>query len=501
MKPFALAILFLCALVVDTAESAGKKGGKSASRAKSKPKGAKKSGKGKKPGKAKGKGGGRGPRKKAGKPKASAAKRGGRAGKGGKKHGKSAAGGAKKAGKAHAGGPKKGAGKGRAGGPKRKPGASGAKGHKGGKGHFHPRRPGPGKAQAQKRAKARQARRNRALGRLDPAGRTRAADALKRARDRRQRARRPGRFPSAARKDPVKLGRRGPGLRLRGPHGKLLRGFAGPEKGVLGRVLRNRVLTPAERGRLFGLFRRELTAVRPNPPFVNALRASLTADFSRRFIRRTLSGLIASGGPGRPLLLVGPGGTAADPVLVGANGLSVPLPLGFDPGAPAIVVPENAEDPNGQGIVASLDPGSLGVGNDSEDPTKDPNQVNDPATDQDLDQPTLDSVWQTTRAVRLVNSTPNKLKVFVRYEAQNEGGEWQAYPPGEEDPLAYELAPGEACVPMDGDWRINARRVRIWAEGGGRKWERFKNHDLDLTPEPDQGYSARQPQLLTVAFR
>jgi hypothetical protein len=66
--------------------------------------------------------------------------------------------------------------------------------------------------------------------------------------------------------------------------------------------------------------------------------------------------------------------------------------------------------------------------------------------------------------------------------------------------MAFELAPGETADLQDGDWRLNARKVRIWAQSqSGKQWLKFKDADLDLVPEADDSgqhsYLADQLQI------
>jgi hypothetical protein len=52
--------------------------------------------------------------------------------------------------------------------------------------------------------------------------------------------------------------------------------------------------------------------------------------------------------------------------------------------------------------------------------------------------------------------------------------------------MTLELEPGEVADVADGDWRLHADRIRIWAEtDDGQKWLTFKNKTLRLVPETD----------------
>ena len=83
---------------------------------------------------------------------------------------------------------------------------------------------------------------------------------------------------------------------------------------------------------------------------------------------------------------------------------------------------------------------------------------------------------------------------------------WSPGAPGETAEAAeYELRPGEVALLKDGDWQVNATRVRVWAVAGDQRWEQFKDKDLVLVPETDKdgarGYASPDVQTLNVSFR
>ena len=58
----------------------------------------------------------------------------------------------------------------------------------------------------------------------------------------------------------------------------------------------------------------------------------------------------------------------------------------------------------------------------------------------------------------------------------------------EETIAALDRGEVRVAEPDDGDWRVNASRVRLWAEGEDEtkaKWMRFKDKSLWLVPEAD----------------
>jgi hypothetical protein len=140
------------------------------------------------------------------------------------------------------------------------------------------------------------------------------------------------------------------------------------------------------------------------------------------------------------------------------------------------------------------------------------------------------SVWQTTRYLRIANTTTGKLKVYLKYHAPVEDGDfvWSPGGPDDDATAVYELDAGEVVDVADNDWQINADRCRIWAESveaasapgqdsifnvsatvktraETKKWDRFKDKDLWLVPEADQdgnhGYVAQQIETFTFTIR
>jgi hypothetical protein len=99
------------------------------------------------------------------------------------------------------------------------------------------------------------------------------------------------------------------------------------------------------------------------------------------------------------------------------------------------------------------------------------------------------SVPHHTRYLRVANITGGKLKVYLQYYTEDENGEWDwspASPESDTEAFAVDLDPTEATDIMDGDWRVNASKVRIWAKSDdGKEWNKFKAVDLDLVPEKD----------------
>jgi hypothetical protein len=119
----------------------------------------------------------------------------------------------------------------------------------------------------------------------------------------------------------------------------------------------------------------------------------------------------------------------------------------------------------------------------------------------------MDAVPQNGRYLNLFNVTSAKVTVYVQYHAVDQNNQWNWYPadPAASDQaLAFELEPGQAAEARDGDWRVCADRVRVWAVSadGQQSWIRYQTRDLMLVPEVDDqgnpGYAA--PTAETVNF-
>jgi hypothetical protein len=211
----------------------------------------------------------------------------------------------------------------------------------------------------------------------------------------------------------------------------------------------------------------------------------------------------------------GPGGDIIYPV---GGGGSFPCPASIDPGFPCVWAPNSSDDPSGAGVAMCIDPGTIQGGEVDE------GEVDDA----DILEQAASSIWQVTRFLRVANDTKTKVKVYVKYHAPTEDGDW-AWAPGNPDDDAvstYELDAGEIVDLADNDWQINGDCVRIWAESiepasapdqdsifnvsvstraETRKWERFKNKDLWLVPETDpdgnHGYVAQQIETFVFTIR
>jgi hypothetical protein len=356
------------------------------------------------------------------------------------------------------------------------------------------------------------------MNKLDPGRRGRAERARTSARNRLRSSRRPAGLRGKAGK-----------VRVRAPAGRgrsnlarfnSLKGLGRSKdpnvRNIRTRLLNNRRLTVSQR-RWAWLRTNSLLRGNRRNPLALALWAALRADWRRGWLGVPVGAYLADGECG--CIAVDPSGTEDDPGELTGEGCSIEAPPGIDPCGAAAVFPEDEEDASGQGIVCGLDPESVdpdpepGQNGQEEDEEPGDELAQDPMqqvgkADPTFDAAPVDSVWQNTRGLRVGNGTKEKVKVFVEYETQNDQGQTQWYPQNGQarKGLQFDLAPGEVSDLKDGDWQINARRVRVWAQGAdGKRWVRFKDKELDLVPEKDgkgnHGYASPQKQKMVVAFR
>jgi hypothetical protein len=216
-----------------------------------------------------------------------------------------------------------------------------------------------------------------------------------------------------------------------------------------------------------------------------------------------------------------PGGVVAGPggVITGGGGAFVPDALipcaGGDDGLmDGCWIPNVAGNLDGSGIGVGIVPpddlnanvGDVGGGPVGGDPG-DNGGLNQDIVDTDglADEVTA---WQETRYLRVFNASPQKITVWVQFEAKTDDGQWQWVPaePGNADQvISFEVDANQAVDLQQGDWRVNARRVRIWARSAAGEWNRFRDADLWLVPEvnPDgeHGYDAAEVQTFNFTVR
>jgi hypothetical protein len=115
-----------------------------------------------------------------------------------------------------------------------------------------------------------------------------------------------------------------------------------------------------------------------------------------------------------------------------------------------------------------------------------------------------EAVTQTRRYLKVKNDTGSKLTVWLHYRTLTTGDEWKWFPKDGRKAVRYELDPGEETYLCHEGWKVNASRVRIWAEtASGEQMDEYKDQDLWLVPEDEEGersYSAPQMEDFTFAF-
>jgi hypothetical protein len=98
-----------------------------------------------------------------------------------------------------------------------------------------------------------------------------------------------------------------------------------------------------------------------------------------------------------------------------------------------------------------------------------------------------------SRYLLIGNASNEKVTVHVQYLTQDQNGNWVWLPGDPENPetagqsVTYDLEPGQNGYAFDGEWQINACRVRIWAESeSGTVWDTYKVNDFLLVAETDE---------------
>src|SRR5262249_23925290 len=97
---------------------------------------------------------------------------------------------------------------------------------------------------------------------------------------------------------------------------------------------------------------------------------------------------------------------------------------------------------------------------------------------------------RTKRVLLVANDTHETLRVWVRYESRTTDGVWHWYP---EEPVHWDVPAGDMTNLVDiDDYKVQGRRVRVWAVGlsTGRVEVSYRNRDLWLCPE--EGYLSRE---------
>jgi hypothetical protein len=140
------------------------------------------------------------------------------------------------------------------------------------------------------------------------------------------------------------------------------------------------------------------------------------------------------------------------------------------------------------------------------------------------------SIVFRSRYLFLGNSSQEKVTIHVQYLTQDEEGNWVWLPnrpsssqesasdhlrhhlgatqlcalaDGTPESISFELEPGQYGYAFDGDWKIHACRVRVWAEScSGVVWDKYKSNDFLLVAETDEEDSPTYvaPEMGTVKW-
>jgi len=270
------------------------------------------------------------------------------------------------------------------------------------------------------------------------------------------------------------------------------------EAGTADSVLRGKALTDPQISRINQEIQSELSkGSAANNTKLKALYAALEQDNQlRRQNDFILSLNVPTGASGGLALNI----FAPVAPLSGLAGVGGPSPFGrrpwpacYCPSEPCAVYPAPAGDPTGGEVVVQTST------------VKAPPDLSDDGT------PILASdaaVPQTTRFLQVANATQEPVKLHVQYRAKSESGDFAwfpAAPGGGGEPMTFELAPGEQAALADNDWRLNASRVRIWADSPSKQWTQFKDQDLWLVPEVNEvgthAYLAKDTQVFSYVVK
>ncbi len=143
--------------------------------------------------------------------------------------------------------------------------------------------------------------------------------------------------------------------------------------------------------------------------------------------------------------------------------------------------------------------------------TPDPQPGQDPAipggTPAIVIDPTSQEVKLTTRYLRLINSSKEKVTVSIvlRTPSGDDGAfVWLPDEPGKGDgAFTVELMPGEEKDIHSNDTALHGSRARIWGTGeSGRTWRQFENVDFWLVPETevDGTHAYAAPGMETAVY-
>lgn len=105
------------------------------------------------------------------------------------------------------------------------------------------------------------------------------------------------------------------------------------------------------------------------------------------------------------------------------------------------------------------------------------------------------------RYLKIVNERPEKIRVWIQYETLTKSGNWDWYPDNPGGKSTYwDIEPGKSTYLLDGDFKVRARRVRLWAQEFNTEKQSLTYRDADLWICPQQGYLAKDDTTFTYTF-
>ena len=173
-----------------------------------------------------------------------------------------------------------------------------------------------------------------------------------------------------------------------------------------------------------------------------------------------------------PILIDGPGifiPGGFPPEII--DPLGPPIDIATTPGIVMAIPPEPGTDTD-PGDVVSIDPV--------------PGEATDPLPPDTLENVPVTAVAQKTRYLRFANMGAERVTVSLFYDCQTPGDQWLWLPgePGKEniEPRTVDIEPGQVSDLYESDWRVSARRIRIWYTwaNGANDGLSFKDNDLWL---------------------
>lgn len=104
--------------------------------------------------------------------------------------------------------------------------------------------------------------------------------------------------------------------------------------------------------------------------------------------------------------------------------------------------------------------------------------------------------------LQVKNDTDAPIQVYMMYEYMTEEGKWTWHPTPENSVKSFwKIEPGKTIILLDEGWKVECRRVRIWATAptANLEWTGNKNKDLWLVPK--DGYLAKKRYTFTQTFQ